>query len=59
MCGQHGIDIWKELEAIRKLLEGFQERLVETCEPKPKKKVGRPKGSKNAKTGIKKKIDKK
>ena len=79
MCGQYGVDIWKELDAIRKLLEGFQERLIaldeaniankelackrggsfEVEKPKPKKKAGRPKGSKNANTQAPKKRDKK
>jgi len=79
MCGEYGIDIWNELKAIRKLLEGFQERLVANDEweikaqeyickqggeleiptPEPKKKRGRPKGSKNANTQAPKKRDKK
>jgi len=47
MCGEYGIDIWRELKAIRELLESLQE--------KPKKKRGRPKGSKNANTKTQKK----
>jgi len=27
MCGEYGIDIWRELKAIRELLEGFQKRM--------------------------------
>jgi len=75
MCDGYGIDIWRELKAIRELLEGFQQRSEDynkesamtvelTAErdsgsneedPKPKKKAGRRKGSKNANTKTKKK----
>ena len=53
MCDGYGIDIWKELIKVVALLEEINNKL------QPKKKAGRPKGSKNANTQAPKKRDKK